>query len=95
MPMDPESKDEDISSGGDGGEDTESRRARMLIYLVAAGFLLVGAMDVFAYWMRCERHHEDISIAHCLVLSIPFVIGLVILVMSSALARAIGDYLDE
>ena len=93
--MDPESKDEDISSGGNDGGDTESRRARMLVYLIAAGFILVGAMDVFAYWMRCERHRENISIAHCLFLSIPFVIGLVILVMSSALARAIGEYLDE
>jgi hypothetical protein len=93
--MDREPNDEDVPSGTDRGEEGESKRARALVFLVAAGFFVVGVMDVAVYWLRCRHRQEDISVAHCLVLAIPILIGLVILLMTSALARAIGEYLDE
>ena len=87
--------DEQIPADGEEDADTYGRRARALIYVVAAGFLIVGGLDVAAYWLKCRHDHTDISVGHCLYLSIPLVIGMVILLMSSSLARAINDYLDE
>ena len=92
--MDLEPREDDVPAG-DEGEDSDSRRAKILIFVVAAGFLVVGGMGLAAYWLKCRRLHEDISIGHCLSLSIPLVIGVAILIMSSALARAIDEYLDE
>lgn len=92
--MDIEPREDDVPAGDEGG-DSESRRARTLIFVVAAGFLVVGVMNVAAYWFKCRHDHLDISLWRCLYLSIPLVVGLVILVMSSALARAIEEYLDE
>jgi uncharacterized protein (DUF983 family) len=75
--------------------DSEGRRARALIFVVAAGFLIVGAMSLAAYWIKCRHEHLHISVWHCLYVSIPLVTGIAILAMSSALARAIDEYLDE
>ena len=75
--------------------DSYRRRALALIWVLAAGFIVVGGLDIAAYWLKCRRTEVEISVGHCLYLSIPLVIGLVILVMSSALARRIEEYLDE
>jgi hypothetical protein len=66
-----------------------------LVFLVAAGFVIVGALSVAAYWFKCRRHHEEISAWHLFSNSIPLLIGIVIFIMSSALSRAIEEYLDE
>jgi hypothetical protein len=93
--MDPELREDEVSTDGDDGGDSVTSRARALIFVVAAGFLIVGGMSLAAYWLKCRHHQLEINVWHCLYLSIPLVIGVVILIMSSALARAIDDYLDE
>jgi hypothetical protein len=93
--MDREPPEDQVSVSGNDEGDTESRRARSLIFIVAAGFLVVGGLSVAAYWLKCRHHHLEISIWRCLYLSIPLVIGVAILIMNQALARAIEDYLDE
>jgi hypothetical protein len=93
--MDQEPREDEVSGDGEDSEDSESSRARALIYVVAAGFIVVGGMSVAAYWLKCRHEHLPIGIGHCLYSSIPLVIGVVILIMSSALARAIEEYLDE
>jgi hypothetical protein len=94
MDLEPRDKDE-FSMGGDSDADSYSRRARTLIFVVAAGFLIVGGMSVAAYWLKCRHDQVAISVWHCLYLSIPLVIGVVIMIMSGSLARAIEEYLDE
>jgi hypothetical protein len=93
--MDLEPGEDDLSAGGSDGGDAESHRARTLIFVVAAGFIIVGALSVAAYWFKCRHEHLDLNVWRCLYLSIPLVIGVAILIMSSSLARAIEDYLDE
>ena len=82
-------------SNGNHREDAYSKKARTLVWLVAGGFMLVGVMDVGLYWYDCQRHQITPNIWHCVYLSIPLVIGLVILLKTSALARRIEDWLEE
>jgi hypothetical protein len=93
--MDLEPREDDVPAVGDDGGNSEGRRARILIFVVTAGFLVVGGMSLAAYWIKCRHDQLEISVWHCLYLSIPLVIGVAILIMSSALARAIDEYLDE
>jgi hypothetical protein len=71
------------------------RAAVMLSRTVAAGFIVVTVLDLVAYWLHCRNSHTSLAAGHCLLLSIPLVIGIVLLVKSSALARWIADYLDD
>jgi hypothetical protein len=82
-------------SNGNDGEDTYSKKARTLVRLVAGGFMLVGALDVGLYWYDCQKHHTTPNLWRCVYLSIPLVIGLIILLKTSALARRIEDWLEE
>jgi hypothetical protein len=83
------------TSNGNDGEDGYSKKAKMLVRLVAGGFILVGALDVGIYWYDCQRHQITPNIWRCVYLSIPLVIGLIILLKTSALARRIEDWLEE
>ena len=80
---------------GDGGGSSTDRKTRAVVYLVAGGFLLVGGMNVGLYWFKCHHDQTPVSIGRCLYLSIPLVIGLVILIRSSALAQRIDEWLEE
>ena len=80
---------------GDGGESSTDRKTKAVVYLVAGGFLLVGGMNVGLYWFKCHHDQTPVSIGRCLYLSIPLVIGLVILIRSSALAQRIDEWLEE
>jgi hypothetical protein len=80
---------------GNDGEDAYSKKARTLVRLVAGGFIIVGVMDVGLYWFKCRHEQTTPDVWHCVYLSIPLVIGLVILLKTSALARRIEDWLEE
>lgn len=99
--MDPDLEDKflkdksaDADNGGDDA-DSYSRKARTLIYLVAAGFLIVGTLNIAAYLLKCRHDQAAVNLWRCLYLSIPLVIGLAILIKSSALARRIEDWLEQ
>jgi hypothetical protein len=66
-----------------------------IVRIVAAGFLLVGCMNIGLYWFKSHHDNTEMNAWRCLYLSIPFVIGVAILVKSSALARWVDQYLDE
>jgi hypothetical protein len=93
--MDHEPREDDILADAGDGDDSGSHRSRTLVFVVAAGFLIVGGLSLAAYWFKCRHQHLDINFWRCLYLSIPLVIGVAILIMSAALARAIEEYLDE
>jgi len=75
--------------------ESKIRTSLKIVWLVAAGFMLIGAMDLAAYWFKCRHDHAEMHLGRCLFLSIPLVIGAAILVKSSALARWVDQYLEE
>jgi hypothetical protein len=83
--------------GSDGQADgsSSSRKTKMVIYLVAGGFLLVGVLNLGVYLFKNHHDHTSASIWRCLYLSIPLVIGAAILIKSPALAERIDEWLDE
>ena len=80
---------------GDGAESSSDRKTKTVVYMVAGGFLVVGAMNVGLYLFQSHHDQTKVSIGRCLYLSIPLVIGLVILIRSSALAQRIDEWLEE
>ena len=83
---------------GEGNEtpppDTTGK-AKKLVWLIAGGFLLIGGLDVALYLVDCHRKQLVVSWVHCLWLSIPLVMGVVLLVKTPALAEWINDWLDQ
>jgi hypothetical protein len=80
---------------GGGREDDYSKKAKMLVRLVAGGFIVVGLMDLGLYWWQSNHNQKSLNVWHCVYLSIPLVIGVAILIKTPALARRIEDWLEE
>ena len=72
-----------------------NRIAKTIVWLVAAGFLVVGSMNLGLYWFKCHHDHVSMNPGRCLYLSIPILIAAAILIKSSALAEWIDQYLDD
>lgn len=88
-------KEEGGEPEGDSAESSTDRKTKGVVYLVAGGFLLVGGMNVGLYLFQSHHDQTKVSLGRCLYLSIPLVIGLVILIRSSALAQRIDEWLEE
>ena len=60
-----------------GGSDADQfgKKARMVVRLVAGGFLLVGFLNLAAYWVKCDREHTSLNVWQCVYLSIPLVVS--------------------
>jgi hypothetical protein len=86
--------DEGLSAGGR-GEDDFAGKARKVVRLIAGGFMLVGSLDLFLYWLKCHHDHAPPGIWRCVYLSIPLVIGVAILIKTPALAQYIQDWLEQ
>ncbi|MDB6125580.1 MAG: hypothetical protein JWQ71_4573 [Pedosphaera sp.] len=69
--------------------------ALTVIRLLGAGFLLIGGMNLGLYWIKIRHGQAHFQIWRCLYLSLPIVIGLGLLVKSSALARRLTQDFDE
>lgn len=69
--------------------------ALTVIRLAAAGCLLVSFMNLGLYWIKSRNAGAAMEVGRCLILSIPLVIGLLLLVKSSSLARRLTQYFDE
>jgi hypothetical protein len=72
-----------------------NRMAITIVRIVAAGFLLVGILDLAADWFKSHHNHTDVSIWAWVVSGILIAIGVAILVKSSALAEWVDQFLDE
>ena len=75
--------------------ESHNHKSRNVVYLVAGGFFFIGFLNLALYWFKCHHDHTGLSLWRCVYLSIPLVIGVAILVKSSALAQRIDQYLDE
>jgi hypothetical protein len=90
-----------LMEGGEGasadgnGQDDFIGKAKKLVRLVAGGFMLVGFLDVFLYWLKCNHDHVKPELWRCVYLSIPLVIGVAILIKTPALAQRIQDWLEQ
>ncbi len=72
-----------------------NRIAITVVRLVAGGFLLVGVLNIALYYYQCHRDHAEVHFGRLVYLSIPLVIGCVILAYGSRIAQHINEFLDE
>ena len=72
-----------------------NRIAITLVRLVAAGFILVGVLNLGLEWYKHHKDHSVLDVWRCLYVSIPLVIGVAVLIKSAALARWVDQFLDE
>lgn len=76
-------------------ENPYYRLAMTLICLVAAGCVIVGAMNLVAYFLKCRHDHVPLRAVRCIFLSIPLVVGVAMLIRSSALARRLEQMFED
>jgi hypothetical protein len=86
-PPDESGPDED-----QGSESDSARKSKTIVRIVAGGFLLVGVLNLLAYLLKARQAGTGISLLRCLWLSIPLVVGLLILIKTSA---RIEEWLDQ
>ena len=71
------------------------KAARLLVRLVASGFMLFGFFNLALYLFKSYLDRAEVHAGRCLLLGIPLVIGLVILIKSSAIANRLTQDFDE
>ena len=71
------------------------KAALSLIRLVASGFMLFGFIYLGLYLFKSFLAKSEVQIGSCLLSAIPVVIGLVILIKSSAIANRLTQDFDE
>lgn len=71
------------------------RAALLLIRLVASGFILFGVLNLAFYVLKHFLDKTDLQVGRCLLSGVPVVIGLVILIKSSAIANRLTQDFDE
>ena len=70
-------------------------KALTLLRVVAVSLILPGSLVLAAYVLHARRDHQPVQVLHCLSLSIPLVMGVVILLKSQAWARRLTQDFDE
>jgi hypothetical protein len=76
--------------------DAPLRGALNFVRLVAACFMVVGLLDTGLYLTQCfePKHPAPVKALPIVLNSIPFVIGVVILIKAKAVANWISDKLE-
>lgn len=76
--------------------DAPLRGALKFVRLVAACFMVIGLLDTGLYLTQCfePKHPAPVKILPIVLNSIPFVIGVVILIKARAVANWISDKLE-
>jgi hypothetical protein len=74
--------------------DAPERGALMLVRFVAVSLMGVTAVEIALYWLVSSAHHTPLQIFPCVLKSIPFVIGVVMLVRAKAIAGWVSDKLE-
>jgi hypothetical protein len=71
------------------------RIALTVIRLVAAGCLLISTLNLGLYYLKTHQARDSMQIGRCLLLAIPLVIGILLLIKSTAIARRLTQDFDE
>ena len=71
------------------------RGALMFVRFTAFAVIAVSLLEEGLYVAEGRVHHFNPTLAHGLLLAIPFVCGVVVLIKSRAIAEWISDKLDE
>jgi hypothetical protein len=97
MELDDDKIPEDFKKGKSAEEEADagSQKARMLVWLVGGGFVLIGGLDLLVYFLKANHDHTDISILWCVWLSVPLLIGVWILAKTAALADRLEEWLEQ
>jgi hypothetical protein len=66
-----------------------------VIRLVAACCIIVTVLNFALYYVKSRHNGTPMRAGHTISVSIPLVIGVVILIKSPAWARRLADYLDD
>jgi len=75
--------------------DEPSRGALILVYFSAAAMVGVSALELLLYLAEQYQHHLPPGIVHTTFLSLPIMLGFVILVRARAVAEWISNKFDE
>ena len=71
------------------------KAALLLVRLVASGLMLFGVLTLALYLFKSYLDKSDVPTGRCLLSGIPIIVGLAILVKSSAIAGRLTQDFDE
>ncbi|HEY5346407.1 MAG TPA: hypothetical protein VIK62_08700 [Verrucomicrobiae bacterium] len=74
--------------------DSPERGALMLVRIFGVGLLGWALAELALYIAVCHHKSEPVEIFPCVMKSLPFLAGVVVLIKSSALAEWLSDKLD-
>jgi hypothetical protein len=74
--------------------DAPERGALMLVRFVAVSLIGITIIELVLYWVVSSAHHTSLEIFPCVLKSIPFLLGVVMLIKSKALAEWVSDKLE-
>ena len=66
----------------------------MLVRFIAAAMMGWAVIDLALYWLVCRHNNQPLEIFRCILKSLPFLIGVVMLIKARSLADWISDRLD-
>ena len=66
----------------------------MLVRFVAIALIGLAVADFALYWLVCNHRNAPLEILPCAGKSLPFLVGVVMLVKSRALAEWVSEKLD-
>jgi hypothetical protein len=75
--------------------EAPERGALMLVRFVAAAMMGWTVVDLALYWVLSQHDHTALGFLPCLLKSIPFVFGVVLLIKAKTVAQWISNLLDE
>jgi hypothetical protein len=74
--------------------ESPERGALMLVRFIAIGLMGWAVAEFALYWVVCHHKNLPLEILPCLLKSLPFFVGVVILIKSRTLAEWLSDTLD-
>jgi hypothetical protein len=74
--------------------DAPERGALMLVRFVAVSLIGVTIVELVLYWVVGSAHHTPLEIFPIILKSIPFLLGVVMLIKSKSLAAWVAEKLE-
>jgi hypothetical protein len=74
--------------------EAPERGALMLVRFIAASLVGWTAVELALYYAVCSHNHTRMELVPCAVRSVPFILGMAVLIKSRSLAEWLSDKLD-